>query len=364
MDKLLAKIYYNDESPYGFSSPQKLWLAAKKIKPDISLAQVKKWFTTQRVPSRFALARKKFPRATFVTSKANYTWTADLGDLSKLSKANRGFKWLLIVQDLFSRKLKALIPQKTKTSKETAQSLEKLFAVEKPRKFLVDQGGEFRGQCNVVYAKYGIHYYTTSDNQQKAATVERALLVVKQRLYKMMAYENSLTWINKLESVKRAFNNSFNRMIGFTPNDAEKPQNEARVFYNTVAKVENRRIAKKGFPKYKFEVGQVVRILKSQQFGKSYTGAYSNILYEIFGQKIMVGGIPVYFLRELLTGEKIKGSFYASELRPVSIDKSKLPKVDQMYGIRLNNEQEEVKVKVPGGRQHWVAYDSLIPYEK
>ncbi len=139
--KALNKIYYNPKNRAGFSSQFKLYLEAKKQLPTLTLEQVKNWWKTQNIPSRFALRRKKFSRALFITGAANNTWLADLADFTKLAKYNRGYKWMLIIEDLFSRKLKALIPQKSKTAKETATSLENVFAREKttPKKFLTDQ---------------------------------------------------------------------------------------------------------------------------------------------------------------------------------------------------------------------------------
>ncbi len=94
-DKILSKIYYDPNNPAGFSSQKKLWLEAKKQLPKLSLKRVNIWWTTQKVPSRFSLRKLKFPRAIFVTRAPNNTWLADLADFSKLSKFNRGYKWLL-----------------------------------------------------------------------------------------------------------------------------------------------------------------------------------------------------------------------------------------------------------------------------
>ncbi len=272
--------------------------------------------------------------------------------MRKLFKYNKNYKWLLIVQDLFSRKLKALIALKTKRSAEVGDALTDLFKIEKPHSFLSDQGKEFF--CRKVYDKFNINWYTTNDITQKVAITERALLVVKQRLFKMMAKEKTLKWIDKLPAILQAYNASFNRTLGMTPSQAEKGVNQSKVFYNTVTK----RSKPAGF---KFDVGQIVRILRHKHLGsKSYTGNYSNILYEIYKREKRAGA-PVYFLKELLTGDEIKGSFYFEELRPVEIDKNNLPKVEGIYGIRLDNDKEQVNIKLAGAsRRKWMDYDDLI----
>jgi hypothetical protein len=147
-----------------------------------------------------------------------------------------------------------------------------------------------------------------------------------------------------------------------TPECAEKVKNQARVFYNTVteAEIRNKRLGLE----FKFDLGQVVRILKDQTFQKSYTGNYSNMLYKIVSRE-KKSGVPVYSLNELLTGEDVKGIFYNEELKPVTINETELPEVDAIHGVRLDNEQEQVLVsyKANPKKRFWIFYDELIPYK-
>ena len=361
---LLSKLYYDRSSPSGYSSPIKLFKAAKEKNKSITRKDVEHFWSTEKVPSRFSLAKKKFPRATFVSRRAHHTYLADLADFSKLYKSNGGYKWLLVVQDLFSRKLIGLVAQKRKTAKETSQSLDKLFteAPRTPKKFLTDNGGEFLRECKAVYQKYAIHHYTTNDVTQKVAPVERAILVVKQRLFKIMARERTMNWVDKLQDALTAYNKSHNRNLGMTPREAEKRENQGQVFYNTVTKAEKRN--RKRALRYKFTVGQVVRILRDQTYLKSFRGNYSNMLYRIVKREMKSGGIPIYRLHELLTDDPLVGIFYGQELKPVTLDESKLPEVDAIHNIRLRDEADEVLIsyKDSPNKRVWVLYDNLIPY--
>lgn len=363
IDKLLREIYYDKKHPAGFSSQIKLYREAKKRQPKITLLQVKKWWTTQKIPTRFSKATKKFTRTTFAAPYAHHTYLSDLADFWKLARYNDGFRWLIVVQDLFSRKLIALFGQRTKTSRDTAKSLDKVFAIRAPKKFLTDKGGEFAGECKSIYKKYGIYHYTTKDVTQKVAPTERAILVIKQRLFKMMNSEKRFRWIDKLDAVVHAYNNSYNRTLDMTPLEAEKKENQAKVFHNSVTRAEVKHKLQYR-DKFKYEVGQVVRILKDQTFQKSYTGNYSNMLYRIYNREFKFG-VPVYYLKELLTGEEVTGGFYTDELKPVSIDESALPKVKAIHDVRLDNEQEQVLVSFQSNpkKKIWVFYDDLIPYK-
>lgn len=144
---LLKRLYYDQASPSGFSTARKLWLRARKSDPKITLKNVQEWFATQNVPSKFAPARKKFPRATFISNHADQIWMADLTDLSNLAKFNKGYRYLLVVQDMFSRRLIGLIAQKNKTAKTTAANLDQLFSHKAPEKLFTDRGDN---QCGNV----------------------------------------------------------------------------------------------------------------------------------------------------------------------------------------------------------------------
>ena len=330
--------------------------------PDLTRQQVAEYWGSQKIPSRFAKAKRKFPRAVFMSHYAHEIWLGDLADFSKLAKFNRNYKWLLVVQDLFSRKCLGLIAQKRKTGQDTAAALRELINREgkTPKKFLTDKGGEFKGECNTVYRENGIQHYTTNDVTQKVAPVERLILTVKQRLYKIMAAQESWTWIDKMEEILNSYNKSTNRSLGMTPLEAELIENQKKVFDNTVTKKEDERRALMK-EDYKYGIGQTVRIQKDQTFAKSYTGNYSNIVYVIYERGI-IGGARVYKLQELLTAEPVIGTFYANELQPVYLEVSTLPKIEKIHGIRYDLDQEQVLVSYPNQKREWLFYDNLIPY--
>ena len=263
--------YYNPTSPSAYSTPFKLWKSLRKQEPHITLAQAQHWFSTQDVPSRFQQAKKKFPRTITVTRAPNVQWQSDLCDFKNLIKFNKNYRYLMVVQDCFSRRLLGLIPLKRKLSKDVATALDRLISElqEKCKIFFTDSGMEYFGECNKIYTKYGIEHVTTKDFVQKASITERANLVIKQRLYKMMAATNSFSWIDKLSDVKDAYNNSYNRNLGMTPNQALQRENRSKVFYNTVTRRENKALAsRKTGEKFMFNIGQSVRILLQQPFGK------------------------------------------------------------------------------------------------
>lgn len=361
---LLSKTYHSPDTPYGYSTPVKLWKHVRKTVPTLTLSQVKYWFTTQDVPSRFQQAHKTFPRASFITRDVHVQWLADLADLGNLKRYNNNFRYLFVVQDLFSRQLLGLVALKRKLSKNVADALNAMIhnIGKSPKVFYTDSGTEFAGHCNVVYEKYNIEHATTNDFVQKAAPTERAILVIKQRLYKMMAAEKSFKWTDKLESVLKAYNTSYNRNLGMTPTEASLRENKHKVFYNTAIKPQIEKMSFSAKP-YKYKLGQVVRVQIQQPFGKSYVGNYSQVLYTITNRELK-GGVPVYHLAELLTKESLRGSFYSEELQPVSVLDTQRSgkKVQKIHSFRMVDNTEQVLVNYEGEKTKvWVNYTDLIP---
>ena len=73
-----------------FSSPRKLFRAAKKENPDIQLRDVNEWLETQKSYTLHCRFRAKFRRRKVVTRGVHYQYQADLVDYSKLRRDNSG----------------------------------------------------------------------------------------------------------------------------------------------------------------------------------------------------------------------------------------------------------------------------------
>ena len=95
-------------------------------------------------------------------------WCSHLVDMQKLSKWNKGYKYLLMVLDLFS-KYGWIVPLKTKTGLEVSKAFESIFRQNKPKKLWVDKGKEYYNK-NVLdlLAKNNIEIYST-ENEEKSS---------------------------------------------------------------------------------------------------------------------------------------------------------------------------------------------------
>ena len=269
--------YYGKNNPGVFSSAIKLYTEAKKRNKKIKLIDVKNFLAKQRLYTRFHKTKRKFKRSIIMINKPYKTLMSDLAVLKNIAKYNKGFSYLAVFSDAFSRRIMGLIPQKTKTSKETSKSLEKILkAFPSYQLFWTDKGLEYEGDCKDVYKKYDVKHYTTNAGNQKVAIIERQIRFIKELLYKRMSFAESYTYLNYLEDVMKEINNSKHRILEMTPLEAEKPKNRSLVYYRTVDKPTDKRKEED----FKYELGTIVRLMLdiSTIFGqKAHTGTFSEV---------------------------------------------------------------------------------------
>ena len=171
-------------------------------------------------------------------------WCSDLVDMQKLSKWNKGYKYLLMVLDLFS-KYGWIVPLKTKTGLEVSKAFESIFkkakgkAQSKPKKLWVDKGKEYYNKNMLdLLAKNNIEIYST-ENEEKSSVCERWNRTIQEKMYKRFTMQNNTVYIDILPKILASYNNSKNRSIGMTPNQARKPENYGKVYFNLYGDLES-----------------------------------------------------------------------------------------------------------------------------
>ena len=364
--KALKDAYYSKDQPYGFSTATPLYKHVKKTFPTLTLKQVKEWLKSQEVATRFKLRKTHFKRTIFTTRKPHQQWCADLlFPMSTLARSNEQYTAILIVQDLFSRFILGLEKLKNKKSENVALALEKIIRStgKAPHSLSTDSGLEFFGACQKVYDKYNIKHFTSHNQDMKQAVTERANLVVKHKLSKIMAAEKTLKWIPYLEDVRNAYNKTYSRILGMSPQEAIKPSNIIKVYQNSVMKREDENYAKIMGKPPTFKKNSLVRISqKHSQFSKSTSGAYSEAVYKVIDHPIR-SGIYVYILADYLTDLPIRGSFLAQELQEVK-DISVAQEVKEILSYRLSpTNKQELLVKLKDtNTKKWIPYSELIKY--
>ena len=126
-ESYLKSIYYDPAHPAAFSGENKLYkLIKEEGKYRITHKQLKHFLRGQETYTLYKPARRRYPRRKVVVSASRMQADCDLMIMKNLKKWNKGFSYILLYMDDFSRKLWAE-PLKTKTAKEVVHAFSKIF---------------------------------------------------------------------------------------------------------------------------------------------------------------------------------------------------------------------------------------------
>ena len=126
-EKLLHKIYMDMRNPASFSSPWKLYRAARSSGyRDIKLSDVEHFLEGQRSYTLHRHFNPRFRRRKVLARCMGYQYQADLIDYMPLKCKNRGTTFLLSVIDIFLH-YALLIPLRSKRGQEVHDGLARVF---------------------------------------------------------------------------------------------------------------------------------------------------------------------------------------------------------------------------------------------
>ena len=246
-------------------------------------------------------------------------------DMHRYARQNKGYNYILIVLDVFSRYAFAR-PLKSKTGKETAAALEDIFETVKvfPQKLWCDLGREYYNRnVDKLLKTRGITLYSTH-NTVKASIAERFIRTLRRKIEYNYILTDSTVWYKILPQLIFEYNNTHHSTIKMTPLQATKPENFTTLYANQF-----KHPTVNVSPTY--YIGQKVRTsLNKKVFEKESTQAWSEEIFEI--DDILPTAPIVYKLRDL-SGEKILGSFYKSQLKPTS---QSIYRIDRVLRRRVN----------------------------
>ena len=132
--------------------------------------------------------------------------------MDKLSHSNKGVKYLLVCDYVFSRFVRVQ-PMKSKYSTDAVVAFKKMLRKRSmPTKVWVDQGTEFSGQFRQFCTDKKIKIYSTR-SETKAVVAERAIKSLKNIIYRYME-ENGDKYMRKMDSFLKTMNTRVNRSTG------------------------------------------------------------------------------------------------------------------------------------------------------
>ena len=170
-------------------------------------------------------------------------WEGDLADLRSLKTYNDDNTYLLVVIDILS-KFSWIEPIRNKTSNSVSTAFERILTQcegQHPMLFQTGKGKEFLGkEMQQVLKKNSIYYVVVRNPDIKAAVVVRfrEFRTLKGRLWRYFTHTNTHRYIDILQKIVDAYNNSWHSGIKMVPakvnlyNAAKAYQNLAQR-YNT-----------------------------------------------------------------------------------------------------------------------------------
>ena len=201
--------------------------------------------------------------------------------------------------------------------------------------------------------KEDIQLYNTY-NETKASVVERLIRTLKTKMWHFFTAKRTRRYVDMLDKLAYSYNHSKHRSIKKKPVNVTV-QNEQEVWHTLYGD----RPARKKRVKYKFSIGDQVRISKmKRKFEKGYLPNFSKEIFTI--SKQIPRHPPVYKLKDY-DQEELDGTFYKEELQ-------KIIKEDDVYEVeeilekkgRGKNEQYFVKwLGYPAKFNSWIPASQL-----
>nr|XP_022320169.1 uncharacterized protein LOC111122635 [Crassostrea virginica] len=267
----------------------------------LSKAKIRKWLQRQEAYSLQRGVRRRFKRNKVITLDIDDQWDVDLMDMSKFSKENSGFSFILVVIDIFSKFL-CMRPLKDKKGQSVTAAFQDILQEGRhPSRLRSDKGQEFRSKAfNALLKDQTVELFYAQNTEIKANYAERVIKTMKAKLYRYITYKQSHRYVDKLQDFVKNYNATYHRTIGMAP----------------------------------------VKVTKADETNLWWRKYFSFLLSE----RRLRGGIPIYRLKDYLN-EDIKGTFYQSELQKVELRESDVFKVAKILKTKGRGRNKQYFVK-------------------
>lgn len=360
----IAREYVTPGHPIAFSSPGAVF---RHYEGEVPLKVITKALESVDAYTRHREIKRPAVFNPFYSYQRRTDYQADLIDMSALKRANSYYAFLLVVIDVFTRKV-WVMPLKKKSAASMADALRHWLADQverggrRERQLYTDRGKEFvAARVGQLLREYGFRHTTSQRGLYKAAIAERVNKTLQIKIYKYLSHTGKSRYVDVLPEIVGSYNNAKHSTLEheLSPEEADLPENEERVreihgnrYRSVMEKADRTR------KKQKFKKGQLVRITlakgrKVGPEGRAYTPFFSDELFVVVACLRRMP-VPKYRLRSMLTLRTAPGSFYANEL---TRQRRGLFKIDKVLRSRVENGETLKLVRLRGlhpGFDSWV----------
>ena len=365
-EKYLEQIYFNPEHPASFEGPKRLYESVKKEgRYKISHGQIKRWIQKQESYSRNKGVKQQFERGRVIVAGIDDQFDADLASLSAYADENDGYKYLLVVIDIFSR-YAWVEPIKDKTSLQIVNAFDKILSEGHiPKCLRSDAAKDFTSEHFQEYLKSKDIVHIVTHSEKQANYVERFIKTLKSKIFRYMIEKNSAKYIDILPKIVDSYNRTWHSGIRSEPINVNK-QNEKRLWWQMYwpkepydEKLKEKK--KRGIP-YVFKVGDRVRTTYVRKpFERAYDTKWTAEIFKV-NRHYMRQGQPIYTVVDWYDNS-VKGTFYQKELQKVDSTDDDIFKVEKVLKYRGQGAKHEALVKWLGWPKKfnsWIPAKNLI----
>ena len=157
--------------------------------------------------------RHRFRRRHIFTKVIHDLWQADVVDMQSLLLHNDGIKYLLTCIDTFSKyaRIRSL---KNKSALCVKEAFESILREKVPLCLQSDKGTEFKSSLfQGQLAEYKIKFYTSENDDIKAAIVKRFNRTLKTHMYRYFTHSKSYRYVSVLQDLVHSYNHTFTVLL-------------------------------------------------------------------------------------------------------------------------------------------------------
>jgi hypothetical protein len=273
----------------------------------------------------------------------------DLMDMQQLESHNDNYKYIVAMIDGLTKFIWAR-PVKSKTAATVRNAIREMIEEMKrsehgkPEMLFSDKGLELKNRLMRSYLDGEGIELIHPNSELKASIIERANRSLRGLIYKYMTDKQTRRYVDVLQDLVKSYNLRKHRSINASPQDAESPGNVSRVA--SYVRERHMKLKERIKEPVRFAVGDKVRILVNygRQFKRGYEEQFSEKMYEVRGVNTRMFR-PMYYLRDVDSGEDVSGGFYANELQKA---KHSLFKMNVLRQKRIRGELYYFV--------HWIGY--------
>lgn len=291
---------------YNYPSKQKLYALTKLEGVKATLKEVQQFLDKQNAQQIFS--RKIKQKAGHIVSfQPDERFQMDLVDMSNFSMKNQGYNWILMLVDVFNRKIYAyLLPNKNKES--IFKALTQFFEKHHPEIITSDNDTGFKSDMikKLMEKNETVNHMVEPNDHKALGIVDRAIQTIKNVIYKYMKQENTTSYSKELARIIKAYNDTPNSgILDIAPNavEADKDNTDKLQILNHEHDYQNRK------NRVHLNIGDTVRIrLNKTTFARSYDEKYSELQYVVTAvdkEKITLDDGNIYSSRRLIKTEPV-----------------------------------------------------------